>query len=289
LTDAEIRGAVTGTSYELVVGDDIVSAPPRKSALGVETLRDEHGDVLAWLWSSGRDRVMQMPGVATFACSHSECRVTAATEPGVSEAEVTQAFHKFVVPLLLYFQGHELLHASAVQGPNGIVGFCGEAGTGKSTLAYGLSTRGFALWADDALALELGNGPRAFVVPFALRLRPASLKFFEASSSRPVPPAEGGTAPVVGLATITQVAAEKDVARIERLTGGRAFHEVVRHSYRAGLRTDHGRRQTLVENYMKIVASVPVFEIAFQPGFERFAAVLDVVAEWLDAEFAQVA
>jgi hypothetical protein len=289
VTDSKARGVVAGTSYELVVGGDTVPAPALESAPGVETLRDEHGEVLAWLWPSGRDRVMQMPGVATFACSHGAGRVTAATEPGVSEVEVTEAFHKFVVPLLLYFEGHELIHASAVQGPNGIVGFCGEAGTGKSTLAYGLSTRGFALWADDALALELGNAPRAFVVPFAPRLRPATLKFFDATSSRPVPRAEGESAPVVGLAAIKRVTAEKEVARIERLNGGRAFDEVIRHAYRLGLGTDHARRRKLVENYMKIVASVPVFEIAFQPGFERFAAVLDVVAEWLDAEFAQAA
>jgi hypothetical protein len=172
---------------------------------------------------------------------------------------------------------------------NGVVGFCAGAGTGNATLADGLGARGFPLWADDTLALDMRRGLRAVLLPFDAWLDTPSLMFFESSLLGPVQLAEGETAPLVGLAVVNRTVGEKDVARIKRLTGGRAFDEVVGHAYRLGLGTDHARRRTLVENYMEIVVSVPVFEIAFQPGFERFAAVLDVVAEWLDAEFAQAA
>ena len=232
---------------------------------------------------------MLLPGVANFICPSGGPRVTATAEPGVSRGAVAEAFDRLVVPLLLYFAGHEVLHASAIQGENGVVGFCAEAGTGKSTLAYGLSTRGFRLFADDALAVDVSQQPRALLLPFGPRLRPKTRKFFETSSSLSSsdPPAERDR--LVALAVIKRIAAGGVAAQIEQLRGGRAFHEVVRHAYRLGLQHDYARRKTLIENYMRIVGSVPVFEISFRPGFQRFPSVLDRVAEFLDAELGQAA
>jgi hypothetical protein len=285
VTDLDAESAVAAASYELVVGRAIT--PISEPAPGDETLRNECGEVFAAIRTSGHERIMRMPGVASFTSSPGCARVTAEAEPGVSNAAVTRTFHKSVVPLLLYWAGHEVLHASAVGSAKGVVGFCAEGGTGKSTLAYGLSTRGFPFWADDALALDVRQQPRALLLPFDPGLRPRSARFFEASSSLPAPPADGTSAPVAALALFKRVATGDNVVQIGQLTGGRAFDEVIRHAYRLGLRSDHERRRTLVGNYMKIVASVPVFEIAFRPGFSRFAPVLQAIAEWLDAEFSQ--
>jgi hypothetical protein len=282
---------VAGAHFDVVLTDDgPFKAPILESAPDLETVRDEDGAAVALVWTHGRDRVVQMPGIATYTCSPGSRRVTAVAEPDVPGLTVTEAFQKSVVPLLLYFAGHEVLHASAIQCEGGVVGFCAGAGTGKSTLAYGLSTRGFPLWADDALAVDTRAGVRAILLPFDSWLDTQSLTFFERSSPlSPAQLAQGEAAPLAALAVVNRAAGNTEAARIERLEGGRAFHEVVRHSYRVGLTTDRARRQDLVENYMKIVASLPVFEIAFRPGFERFPTVLDLIAEWLDAGFAQAA
>ena len=51
-------------------------------------------------------------------------------------------------------RGWEALHASAVLSPQGVVAFCAGSGTGKSTIARGLSERGYQLCADDAVAVK---------------------------------------------------------------------------------------------------------------------------------------
>lgn len=283
-----LRRVVRGAGYELV--RDSVLPVSRVGTPDVQTLYKD-GKIFAEIWTSGCDRFMHLSSVATFICSLGERRVTATAEQGVSQTAVDEAFHLFVVPLLLYFAGCEVLHASAVQTTTGIVGFCAAAGTGKSTLAYGLSGRGFPLWADDALALDVSQKPRALLLGFNPRLRPPAAKFFETLSVRPrlKSPAQVEFPPLAALAVISRTVRGKDAIEIERLSGGGAFNEVVRHAYRLGLKTDYVRRKMLIENYMKIAASVPVFDIRFRPGFRRFPVILDRVSELLDDEFGQTA
>lgn len=62
-------------------------------------------------------------------------------------------------PILLYARhrrGRPSLHASAVVTPHGAVGFLGDRGEGKSTIASIFLRRGASLLGDDALPLEAG-------------------------------------------------------------------------------------------------------------------------------------
>src|SRR5205823_1705698 len=86
---------------------------------------------------------------------------------------VDDLFRTAVVPLALQVFGYEVLHASAVRTESGVSAFCGLSGTGKSTVAYGLSRRGYPLWADDAVvfsAVDEGT-THCFRIPFAFHLR----------------------------------------------------------------------------------------------------------------------
>lgn len=274
--------AATSGGYQLVVSRTRVPAP--ESGPDAKTLRNEDGQILAVSWTRGRDRFIHLPGLATFICSGDGSRVVASVERRVSQTAVAAAFKRSVVPLLLYFAGHEVLHASAVRSPKGVIGFCAEAGTGKSTIACGLSTRGFPVWADDALALDVSGKLRALLLPFEPRLRDRTVRFFETSSLEPVSAVGVEAAPLAALAVIKRIAGNADVVQIERLKGGRAFDAVVTHAYRLDLKTDFTRRKRLIENYMKIIASVPVFEIRFKPQFQHFPSVLAAVTELFDAE-----
>jgi hypothetical protein len=62
------------------------------------------------------------------------------------------------LPLAATLQGFELLHASAVALGGRAVAFVAASGTGKTSLALALLTRGAALVTDDVLALESTAG-----------------------------------------------------------------------------------------------------------------------------------
>lgn len=61
-----------------------------------------------------------------------------------------------VLPMVASGERTLPLHASAVRGRGGIVGFLGPAGSGKSTLAVSLARRGWALVCDDCLLVDAG-------------------------------------------------------------------------------------------------------------------------------------
>ena len=282
MVNADLAQAAPSPAYELAFVEVTSPIRPPEDAPGVEVLRDEDGNALAISWANAGQRFLHVVGVAVFEWSRDQHRITAAAPPDVPRPSVTAAFHKNVVPLLHYFAGYEVLHASAVRSAAGIVGFCADAGTGKSTLAYGLGTRGFPQWADDALAIDLSRErPMALALPFESRLRSRAREFFHGATPFRASDAE---APLAALGLIVRAPLEDDVVRLEKLAGGRAFDEVVQHAYRLGLRTDHDRRRALIENYLRLVAVVPVYEIRFRPGFESLAAVVEIVGERLADE-----
>jgi hypothetical protein len=59
-----------------------------------------------------------------------------------------------ILPLAASLQGLEILHASAVRIGNQTIGFVGDSGAGKTTLAANLLLRGATFVADDVIALE---------------------------------------------------------------------------------------------------------------------------------------
>jgi hypothetical protein len=65
---------------------------------------------------------------------------------------------RFVVahglPIAAVLQGYDVLHASAVTGPDGAAAFVGASGFGKTTLASRLIMRGAELVSDDVLTVE---------------------------------------------------------------------------------------------------------------------------------------
>ncbi len=63
-----------------------------------------------------------------------------------------------VLPDLSMALGRETLHATAVEGPAGVIAVAGPSGSGKSTLAAELVRRGRPFFTDDVLILEAGEG-----------------------------------------------------------------------------------------------------------------------------------
>src|SRR3954451_20899910 len=63
-----------------------------------------------------------------------------------------------VLPWAAVLRGYEALHASAVGWAGRAVGFVGETGMGKTSVAVQLVARGMQYMTDDVLALERGDG-----------------------------------------------------------------------------------------------------------------------------------
>lgn len=82
-----------------------------------------------------------------------------------------------LIPRLWAHRGHLVLHASAVQMPDGrVVAFLGESGWGKSTLAAALQVGGCRLLSDDSVSLRVVEGGVLLVPSYTgLRLNDDSI------------------------------------------------------------------------------------------------------------------
>lgn len=265
-----------------------ISAAPTPSEVApgeFETLYDEDGRVWASISIDGDKRLIQVADVGTFSFQRPGT-VVATIHPGMSEADVRYTFDRYILPLVLYFDGYEVLHASAVATAHGVVGFCAQEDIGKTTTAYGLSRRGFSLWADDALALELEiDRVRAIRLKFEPNLDASAATLFGPGTPMTTSPS-CLTAPLAAVVVLDRVSKARScqAAEVSRLRRGESFDAVVQHAYRLNLGADEHRRRRLIKNYMRLVDAVPVFKVLFRPGLKHLPAVLDEIEARLTME-----
>jgi hypothetical protein len=245
--------------------------------------RDVSGVVCAHAYIRGGERWIRWPGFAAF--RFDDGGIEAFPEKPTDPAHVTDLCRRSVEPIALQALGWETLHASAVSSAAGLVVFCGDCESGKSTLAYSLSLRGYRHFADDSVVMRAGAaGIRALNLPFGVRLRTEAAAFFEVQSTRG---SAGEVAPLVvqshgeistePLAAIFAMERTGDpVATAARLEPGTAFVSLLPHS-RAFNPNDSTRRRQMLEAYLQIVASVPVYRLRFSAGLERLGGLLDLI------------
>lgn len=218
---------------------------------------------------------IELPDLATFHFTTRGGTVAALPQPPTSQELVREAYYREVLPLALQVLGSEALHASAVLGPCGVVGFGGLSGAGKSTVAYGLSLRGYASYSDDALIFETSDqGVRAIPVHFQVRLRVDCASLF----AQAPPPASHPAiqpAPLAALAVLKRHPSEQGV---HPLPSTEALPEILSHAYCFSLR-DAARKRLMMEHYLDLIARVPVFEVRFGDGPEKLSAILDSIEQ----------
>lgn len=233
---------------------------------------------------------MLLPEVASFCFDTTSREVKAFPYPLVGEDQVRDTFLRCVLPIAVQVQGLEVLHASAVRHPQGVVVLCAVSGTGKSTIAYGLSRRGYPLQADDAVAFEaFENGlSRVIPLPFSINLRPSSASFFRVGGapslvSMAEEAVEGISAEPVPLAAIFVLkrAPGQDAAvpiKCSRLSAKEAFTAILPHAYCFGLK-EIERKRRMLQQYLNAAMQVPTFELHLPEGLERLPAVLDTIEQ----------
>ena len=228
---------------------------------------------IAFGWRDGADHWLDVPGAGTFGFRPGGGEIAA--YPAAAAAAVHDAYLNLALPLALQVSGLEVLHASSVEGPHGVVGFCGLSGTGKTTTAYALSRRGHRLWGDDAIALEPAatGSVLAHPLPFRANLRAPTLAAF-ADDGGAVPEGEGGDPAALAALVVLERVDAPSFAGVTRLEAKEALPALLPHSFRFDL-TDLDLRRATVRRYLSVVAAVPVLRARFVPSFDRLDPFLD--------------
>ncbi|MFS8085192.1 MAG: hypothetical protein ACMG6H_06145 [Acidobacteriota bacterium] len=185
--------------------------------------------------------------------------------------------------------GREVLHSSAIRSTAGVTALCGVSEAGKSTIAYGLSRRGYFLWADDTVAFEISeSGGSSILLPFNVRLRPASAAHFDVEETDPADglahydfPLGHETAPLVTVCILRRADCSQSPVVVTRLSLAEAFSAALDHACCFIPQSDE-RKRRMIHSYLDLAAQTPFFDICFQPGLENVPAILDAVEQVLN-------
>ena len=153
-------------------------------------------------------------------------------------------------------------HASGVVSPGrGVVAFCGLSHTGKSTLAYGLSLRGYPIWADDILAFDASDGDAvcSMRVPFRVNLRSDSAAHFAAagdaaSSAEEEDGCVEARTAGIDLHAVRVDAVPPSAGSIRRLEPDAAFMALLEHAFFFQPQTTEERRRML-RDYLEVIGA----------------------------------
>lgn len=271
---------------ELILHDanSIPDQPPSTLADQSETFRDTQGRICLTARSSGDHYWLDVVGVGTFGFTLETPLVEAYPAAGVPQRKIRDTFRRIVLPLALHVRGFEVLHASAVLGPHGVVGICAVSGTGKSTLAGALHRQGYALWADDALALEIvPDGIFTRRLPATLRLANDAFRAIHelnapSAANAPRQPLHlPRSAKLVALVVLERSTATRPASltthHLERLAPAEAFRALLPHAY-ALTQAPRQQQQRLVERYLELVTRIPVHHLTLPSGLDHLPTTL---------------
>jgi hypothetical protein len=260
--------------------------PPWESL--AEPWRDHEGMIYAYGEVLGNEHWMHLPGLASFRFSSCGENIAAAVAGAEPDELVVEAFHRRVLPMAVQVRGREVLHASAVRGPAGVLSFCGTTHSGKSTIAFGLSQRGYSLWADDMLAFELSTrGAVAVSLPFRPRLRQSAAELFAVQtndrtvSGYDATPPGTGKAPLATVCILRKEPSASSAVAVRRLSSADAFATALDHAC-CFIPQGDDRKRLMIRHYLELVAVTPIFEVCFQPGLANLPVILDEIEQLLD-------
>lgn len=240
-----------------------------------------NGSFEAYGYTAGGYHWAHLPGTASFRFGMRGPEVVAIPDGGVEPGLVEDAYFRNVLPLVIQLRGHEVLHASAVRTPEGVLALCGASGAGKSTLAHRLSARGHPVSADDAVVLDLdGARPTVLRVPFRLGLGADAAVFF--ASEPPTGETDDAApprSPLHALVIVQQWSqSDRPPVRITPLEPAEAFTALLPHAYYFRL-SEQTRKALMLDRYLRLASSVPTFELAYRAGLGNVSTVLDLIDE----------
>ncbi len=215
---------------------------------------------------------------ARFRLDADMCQLDCAPEPdsiGGEQAGLDwqRALIGKVIPAISVMRGYEGLHAAALESPQGVVAIMAPSGTGKSTLAVELLSRGWPLFADDVLILEDADG--------AVRAHPGTphMNVAEHPSSTIDPQAVGETLGMLAgerwLAAAHTTSSTRPMRMLCVLERGPGLASEARKlgsnplalaPYMLGLASDSERQRERFELYANLIESTPLVKVSAEVG-----------------------
>ena len=254
----------------------------------VNAWTDECGKVFARVFSSDDHYRIDWPGVGAFAFRLGSRDVLVWPEPDARHEEISDTFGRLLQPVILQALGKQALHAAASVGPTGTIAFCGNAGSGKSTLGFAMRQAGYRQLADDALVLQLEQDRVSVCpLPFAPRLRPVSRLHFGYADQNPAPHVDVWPADlVVSAIFLLRQDEQAERPRPVLLPQAQAFPAVLAHAYCYDAQ-DRSHIRRLVDDYLAMVSRVPVFALQYRPDLQRLPQLIEIIqdaAGWSNAK-----
>jgi hypothetical protein len=241
---------------------------------------DECGKVFARAFSSDDHYRIDWPGVGAFAFRAGSRDVLVWPEPDARHEDISDTFDRLLQPVILQALGKQVLHAAASVGPGGTIAFCGNAGSGKSTLGFAMRQVGYRQLADDALVLQL-EPDRVSVcpLPFAPRLREASRLHFGYSDQNPAPRVDVRPADLV-LSAIFLLRQDEQTERprLALLPQAQAFSALLAHAHCYDAQ-DRSHTRRLADSYLAMASLVPVFALQYRPGLQQLPQLTEIIKD----------
>jgi len=270
----------TGAPVPSIPALEIGAVRPHKVPPGVplQTWRDTLGRVIA---TGGRDQDswwMHWPGLATFRFGERGSVRAEPAQHGV-EALIEDVFVRGVTPVVLLARDCEGLHASAVLGRRGLIAFCADSGTGKSTLALALSAAGLPQFADDTVMYRATSGTlRAFSLKFPPRVDEEARRAIDAvPGGVPRQVAPRTTAP---FAVIYELVRDRGLnpgsPQIEDVPPTRRFETLLAHAHPFELAAE-SRRRLFMERLLQLARTTEVCRVRFAPDLTALSRLVSAV------------
>jgi len=108
--------------------------------------------------------VLHFPNLADFVYDTSSDSIRCIPQAKTPPHTLHHLLLDQVLPLVLNYKGHEVLHGAAVVTPYGACAFVGPTGAGKSTLAASFLSEGYSVLADDCVVLD-AHGGNIVIIP----------------------------------------------------------------------------------------------------------------------------
>jgi hypothetical protein len=219
---------------------------------------------------------------ATFRFRAGDDVVRAYVRSEMPRDAVMHSFHSTAVPLIAWaVDGLEVLHASAVRTPQGVIAISGHSGSGKTTIAHGLVQRGHERFAEDAVAFTMSpSAAHAVPLPFTVNLRASARQYFaraEVPAIDVVHAAAPDDGPLAAIFHLQPIESGDSAAPVlTRLQAPDALVCLLNNAYRFVAQPAE-RERRMFESYLRLAATTPVWRLTFSHGFEQFSALLDLV------------
>ena len=267
--------------FELTITtSETASAPSwEDNGAGVAVWPDRDGNPAAYCYRRDGVRYIDLPSVGSYRFGEDAGQIVVTPSPLASAETIVDRHRRTVVPLALQALGYEVLHASAVSLPRGVVAFCGPSGIGKSTVACAFGHRGYAVRADDVVVLRFA-GRSASIVPLPFKLRPTyEAEFVLGGLVKPPPNDEIAGQPLAAVVALERShGADSDVSRV---LPSDTFQTLFSHGLSFS-EHDRERMAVMTERYLALAATVPTYR-ARTTGLNH----LDALIDRIEAELAE--